>query len=62
MTIPFPYCWNIGFRLGLGSDDESLARTSREIRTMEGEGHDKAESVCEMARGRDGRVRVRVGM
>jgi hypothetical protein len=59
--MPFPYWLNIGFKVGCGKSEANLARTSRDIRMIDGDGHERAERVCVIASGSDGRERVRDG-
>jgi len=60
--MPFPYCWNIGDNVGFGSDCASLESTSRDILIIEGEGHEREDRTWVMARGSEGRERVRDGV
>jgi len=60
--MPFPYCWNIGFNVGLGSEVASLESTSKDILMIEGEGHEREDRTWVIARGSEGRESVREGV
>ena len=46
----------------MGSDCASLESTSRDILIIEGEGHEREDRTWVIARGREGRDRVREGV